>query len=719
MLKSQSPHALVSFSVLVCLVVVLVCVYLALHLPWLGITIQYHEPTEQWQVAAIHPDSINRKTFEDHLQKNNLQLPLAIAFIQAGDQTISLSQNLFMEEPDTLPTYAQFNSLMQDQQQLFVASENKNLYLITDTGDSISLQTSKRPISNLPGLFWFQLLVGVGGALTGALVWASRQRDLAAILYGLTGVGYLIFAPAAAIYSSREFIINGELFRALSAINHFGALFYTASLTSLLWTYPIKLGSSKIPLLIYLSAFAAWIVNLFQWAAPALMHLSVLGIFSVSFIFAVVQWQKTRVDPRGRAALRWFLLSIYTATGLFAGFIIIPAALHIQQPAPQGLMFGAFLVMYWGLALGIVKYRLFQLESWWYSITGWFVSGLFIIAFDVILVSGLALPQDIALPLALAIAGWIYFPLRQLVWKRIGKQKTHVLSDWIGNVLPLLIDKQMDETFKTASERWADILAEVWQTPYVAVCEGQLDKPLITNEGLRLRVPAYPAEQAHHFNVDLPDAGARLFTTADLETVKHLQQIVGLALERIDARNQGMQLERDRIRRDMHDDLGASLLSLLHASAPETKPLVKNAIAEMRGLVSTLEQAPITKQTAIANWRHEIEERCQLANAKLEWRDNEEALPDLLSARRYSNLSRILREAVSNALKYASPRELDVCISGSSISVSNPMAPGEISSAGKGQRIMQERASEINVSLSHSFSNSCCLLRISIPPEQG
>src|SRR5690606_2011010 len=126
-LKSQSPHALVSFSVLVCLVVVLVCVYLALHLPWLGITIQYHEPTEQWQVAAIHPDSINRKTFEDHLQKNNLQLPLAIAFIQAGDQTISLSQNLFMEEPDTLPTYAQFNSLMQDQQQLFVASENKNL----------------------------------------------------------------------------------------------------------------------------------------------------------------------------------------------------------------------------------------------------------------------------------------------------------------------------------------------------------------------------------------------------------------------------------------------------------------------------------------------------------------------------------------------------------------------------------------------------------------
>lgn len=717
MLNNQSPYALVSFSVVFCSTVALACLYLALHSPWLGLTIQYNAGIEKWQLVAVHQSSANRHSIENYLQENNLQLPLNLKILQAGREQIALSESLFMEEPDILPSYLQFNTLMQEQQQLFLASKDNQLALVGEDGALIALQTTNRPIDNLPGLFWFQLFVGVGGALTGALVWASRRNDTAAILYALTGVGYLIFAPAAAIYSTRELIIDGELFRMLSAINHFGALFFTASLTSLLWTYPIQLGSFRIPLLLYIAALTAWVTNLSQWVSPVVMHLAVLGIFSISFIFATIQWRKTRIDPRGRAALRWFLLSIYTATGLFAGFIIIPAALHIQQPAPQGLMFGAFLIMYWGLALGIVKYRLFQLEQWWYSITGWFVSGLFIVVFDVLLVSGLALPQDVALPLALAIAGWVYFPLRQSVWKRMGKQKIPSVDSWIGNVLPLLIDKEAGDSSKSGSDRWIDILRAIWRTPHVDICSGSLNSPTITNDGLRLLVPSYPSNQSHHFCVDLPDAGARLFTTADIQTVKHVQQIVGLALERIDARNQGVQLERDRIRRDMHDDLGASLLSLLHASSAETKPLVSNAIAEMRRLVSTLDQSPITKQVALVNWRREIEERCQLAGLTLIWKDDQETLPEILSARRYSNLSRILREAVSNVLKYASPRELELVISGNSILLSNPVVAEGDSGEGFGQRIMQERATEIGVTLTQSFSGVSHSMLIIIPPE--
>jgi len=722
MLKSPSPHVLISISTLLCCLVILMCIYLALNMPWLGLTIKHDESLNTWQLISLDQQSPNTLTINEHLQRNGLSLPLDLTGIRAGNTDIPFTPDLFIDEPDTLPSYEEFNHLMQEQQQLFLASKNNQLLLSTTSAGYIPLQSKPATFSNLPALFWFQLFVGVGGFLTGALVWASRRRDSAAILYALTGVGYLIFAPAAAIYSTRELIIDGELFHVLSVINHFGALFFTASLTSLLWTYPVTLGDHKIPLALYGLALIAWMFNVFQWSEPAVMHVSVLIIFSISFIFATLQWRKTRVDPRGRAALRWFLLSIYTATGLFAGFIIIPAALHIEQPAPQGIMFGAFLIMYWGLALGIVKYRLFHLEQWWHSITGWFISGLFIVLFDVVLASGLALPQELALPIALAVAGWIYFPLRQFLWSRIGKQKHPKIDTWIGDVLPLLIDRQSTEAFRSTSDRWIDILRAVWHTPYVERCSGHINTPLITNDGLRLLIPAH--NEPYHFCVDLPDSGARLFTFADIKTLRHLQQIIGLAFEHIDARNQGMQLERDRIRRDMHDDLGATLLTLLHTSTEQSKPLVKNAIADMRRLVSTLDQAPLGKHEAMANWHQEIEERCQFAGAHFEWLDKEESLPTLLPARTYTNLSRILREAVSNALKYASPSLISISFHKNTITIANPVTQ-PVMGEGSGQRIMAERAAEINAHLtlesdSRKYSVSVTIPSdATIPPEQG
>ena len=71
------------------------------------------------------------------------------------------------------------------------------------------------------------------GVMTAAIVLALGKKSHATLLYALTGLGYLIFAPAAAVYSTRELALEGAVFRALSIVNHFGALFFTASLTAL------------------------------------------------------------------------------------------------------------------------------------------------------------------------------------------------------------------------------------------------------------------------------------------------------------------------------------------------------------------------------------------------------------------------------------------------------------------------------------------------------
>lgn len=168
----------------------------------------------------------------------------------------------------------------------------------------------------------------------------------------------------------------------------------------------------------------------------------------------------------------------------------------------------------------------------------------------------------------------------------------------------------------------------------------------------------------------------------------------------------------------MHDDLGATLLRLLHASPADIKPLVRNAIADMRQLVSTLDQAPLGKSEAIANWRQEAEERCRLAGAQLVWSGQQEQLPELLSARTYTNLSRILREAVSNALKYAAPAIVEINFHGSTITLTNPVA-GQVIGKGSGRRIMVERATEIGAHLEYHQEDNRYSVAVTIPPEQG
>jgi signal transduction histidine kinase len=718
MIKNLSPHTLISLCCGLCLIVAASCIILAINIPWLGITIAPNHDNNSWIIVAIHSDSPNQHASTPSLASaNDLSVGMNLIGVQVAEEFTAFSDNLTIEEPDVLETYAAYNQLMRSQTRIATAAQKNQLALVTADHKRIAVMSSSRPLSDLPALFWFQLCVGVGGALTGALVWSSRRLDPAATLYALTGLGYLIFAPSAAIYSTRELILDGEIFRILSAINHFGALFFTASLTNLLWRYPHNLGSNNIIYGVYFLALLVWLIDVFQLVAPAIFHLSVLIIFATSFVFAFVQWRKTKHDPVGRAALRWFLLAIYTATGLFSAVIIIPAALHVPPPASQGIMFGAFLLMYWGLALGIVRYRLFSLEQWWYSIMAWFLGGLCVVVFDVLLIASVALPQDIALPLAVAATGWLYFPLRQKLWEILSRHQHHHISDWLSKVLPLLIDVDSKDSSYTHDQRWMKILSQVWQTDYVTQQEGSISVPQIIDDGLTLLTPSQNNNENCHYKIHCPLKGERLFNAKDIKTLSLLEQITRLSFERIEARNIGASQERERIRRDIHDDLGARLLTLLHSSSGEQQALIKEALQDTRRLVATLDPNSVNKILALNTWHTEIQQRCDFAGVELNWLDANETLPDMLSSRQNANIGRILREAISNSLKHASPRLITIQIQENEIVVTNDgnSAPREQWINGNGCRIMDERAQEINARISWNTELGCSLKLVLSP----
>jgi two-component system, NarL family, sensor histidine kinase UhpB len=135
-------------------------------------------------------------------------------------------------------------------------------------------------------------------------------------------------------------------------------------------------------------------------------------------------------------------------------------------------------------------------------------------------------------------------------------------------------------------------------------------------------------------------------STAAME--RNYTQMAELRVEQV------TQQERKRIAADLHDDLGAKLLTIVHTSESERiSTLAREALEEMRLSVRGLTGKPVKLIDALGDWRAEVVSRLQQAGVEGEWQAPTDELPQTLSARAYVQTTRILREAVNNIIKHS------------------------------------------------------------------
>ena len=134
--------------------------------------------------------------------------------------------------------------------------------------------------------------------------------------------------------------------------------------------------------------------------------------------------------------------------------------------------------------------------------------------------------------------------------------------------------------------------------------------------------------------------------TAEIE--RNFAQLSELRVEQVTEK------ERKRIAADLHDDLGAKLLTIVHTSESERiSTLAREALEEMRLSVRGLTGKPVRLADALADWRAETVLRLGQANIETDWKGQAEEIEHLLPARAYVQTTRILREAVSNIIKHS------------------------------------------------------------------
>ena len=215
---------------------------------------------------------------------------------------------------------------------------------------------------------------------------------------------------------------------------------------------------------------------------------------------------------------------------------------------------------------------------------------------------------------------------------------------------------------------WRDRRADFWPMAGVLAAAGTV---LFAEMGVQrhwLSVPPVPLLQ-FVLPLVLIAVGVRLLlvfgrtvrTAEDSRgTIEHRVREITVEIERNFAQlaelrvEQVTEKERKRIAADLHDDLGAKLLTIVHTSESERiSTLAREALEEMRLSVRGLTGKPLRLADALADWRAETVSRLGQANIEIDWRSPVEETDEVLPARGYVQTTRILREAVSNIIKHS------------------------------------------------------------------
>jgi signal transduction histidine kinase len=280
---------------------------------------------------------------------------------------------------------------------------------------------------------------------------------------------------------------------------------------------------------------------------------------------------------------------------------------------------------------------------------------------DLVFVAVFSWDAVASLSLSLLVSLALYSAARQWVLNRV-----------LGNNV-LSTERMFEQLYLTARkveahpERIADLLGQLLCTLFEPLehraVEGRSPATRISGDGSCMRVPV-PAlndkarGQPRTLVLRFARRGRSLFATEDARLADRIVEQLGRAVRFDRAVEQGRTEERLRLAQDLHDDIGARLLTLMYkAQSPEMEDYVRHTLQDLKTLTRGLAAFDHSLSHAAAEWKTDIAHRLKAAGIELKWSlefDEDMALTVV----QWSALTRVMRELVSNVIAHAQARHL-------------------------------------------------------------
>jgi signal transduction histidine kinase len=280
---------------------------------------------------------------------------------------------------------------------------------------------------------------------------------------------------------------------------------------------------------------------------------------------------------------------------------------------------------------------------------------------DLLFVAVFSLGQFTSLTLSLFLSLGAYAGVRQ--W---------VLNQMIGSNM-LTTERMFEQLYRIArdveahpektGELLSRLLRELFEPLEVLKADPALGPARVLAAGSALLVPVPRLG-------DAPDAGAlvlrfahrgkRMFTHDDARLTDRVLEQLKRAVAFDKAVEQGRSEERVRIAQDLHDDIGARLLTLMYkAPTPEMEDYLRHTLQDLKTLTRGLAAPSHRLSHAAAEWKADITQRLNAAHCDLGWSFSSDR--DIaLSVVQWSALTRMLRELVTNAIAHAQATRVDI-----------------------------------------------------------
>jgi len=550
-------------------------------------------------------------------------------------------------------------------EQIAAALSQQSVKLFFSDGDMVELQLQRRGFSGLGGMFWMLSALALVLYLVSMVVLLAQPNGLN-LLYAVMALcqtGNLVFI---AVESTLELALPMP-FPALDMPLRMGFdLVTAAAVINAVCLHPRRLpGAGWIAVGAWLYVAGLMGVAL-QGALPDTWWWTQVSAAMLGWaVVALLSWSY-RVEPHPFAIVlrRFCVVAMSTWVLLTVALAVAGRAPGVQHniAAIGSMIWYVFLASLLLLLPFLSKSQQIMREFSLLAAISTVATSL-----DLLFVAVFSFGQFASLTLSLFLSLGVYAGARQ--W---------ILNQLLGNSM-LTTERMFEQLYRIAREVEARpertpsllsrLLRELFEPMEVVVVDGRSAVTRVIADGSAMILPVPRLGGDAGMDTDIGERsivlrfahrGRRLFTSEDARLADRIVEQLRRAVAFDKAVEQGRSEERARLAQDLHDDIGARLLTLMYkAHSPEMEEYVRHTLQDLKTLTRGLAASNHRLSHAAAEWKADLTQRLTPAHVELGWNFTfDEDI--LLTVVQWSGLTRVLRELVSNIISHAQARRVDI-----------------------------------------------------------